>query len=1737
MISFPSPPAAARVPASFSRASLSRPFRFLSLLVFNVLIASALAPAAEAATAVVAGTFLGGSGADGAVDLALLAGGDVIVAGNTASPDFPATAGSPAGGQDVWVSRFAPGFASRAWTVRLGGGGLDAAVAVALDASGDVYLAGNTSSPDFPTAAAYDPGWNGGQDVFLVKLDGGSGAVLFATYLGGALDEEAHDLAVDAAGRALVAGGTFSADFPQAAPIGADADGRDAFLSQFSADGASLVFSSYYGGAYDEEARAVALDSLGDVYVALFAADPGGFGLDHNWVLKLSGPGRAAAYDFPFGPQPPEAADGLIRIDDLAVDELGRAILAGTTAGAASLPVIAAWQPASGGGADFFLARIDADGAALEFSTYLGGEEEERDPSLALGANDSIVVAGASNSFDYPLLRPLDAQPGGYDGVVTRFAEGAQSLVSSTYFGAGGDDRVAAVAIDAAGIAVVAGASTSPGLAITGLLPGGAPPDGFAARLAPVGIARFLPLRTTALAEPGQVPDPYQGIDLDGDGILEEVDLDPALPLAATSWAARRGDGRDLLSMTLGTLGGITVAGVLDVDLDGENELLVDDPSRDRGVFEGWLLDNRDLDVDLVVRGTGGDAGMLVADLDGDGENELVARDPLHPDADFKDLDNGELPPDGDAEVVFLGGRPRALVDLDDDGEPEVVAELVSGPNGTLVALDGVAGEDGDDDVLFVRGTYQLAADLDGDRQPELAFTYPGLAPGSVSRSGQVLFLGGTARTAADLDGDGQLELVAESPGLAPGFSSLSAPGVVFLGGSFLGLADLDGDGEEEVLAISPTQAAGTYGLGVSLESPADLDPDIVFLPPGARGVADVDGDGELEIVADGSLAAGTFSTASGLEADPDADADVVFVGGQLMLFADLDGDGESELMVHHPAAAAGTASAVGGLEAPADGDRDIVFMAGTARLAEDLDGDGESEVAADGGVATVTVLRGLDAPGDGDADLVYVPGRAAGIADLDGDGENELAAADLSLAAGTATTYSALESPADGDLDVVVLGGEPRLAGDLDGDGEKELTAEAPALAAGAVVALRSLDGPGDGDPDLVFVRGGIARLADLDGDGENELLVSDEGAAGPGGALVASLDSPPGAGAGVIFLGGVLRAVGDLDGDGESEAVAEAAIAAGSSGVLEVETAPDGDPDLVFTGGRARGLGDLDGDGENEAAIETAGLTPGTTVVESDLEGAGDGDADLVFTGGVVQALADLDDDGENELATTDPRIAGGSSFYHRDLDLEAPADGDPDVAFLGTGVVSGVRDPNGGEIWYIGSTQAIHWELPSPGNVRVQISRDRGATWTNIIGSTPNDGEQLWDVRGAPTTEALVRVQSRDNPAVGDTSDSVFTIPPAAITLVAPNGGESLQVGQHVEITWSSQYLAGGIEVALSRDGGASWEVIDPTTPNDGSKGWTVSGPATAQAIFRVRSAVETTVTDASDAPGAIDGASLAVTSPNGGETLLIGSTATLTWSSSGLAGAVHVDLSRNGGATWERILTNTANDGSQAWNVSGPATAQALVRVQSVSTPAIADVSDAVFTIPATSLVVTSPNGGETVLLGSQVNLQWSAPSLGGNVRIDLSRDGGATWEVLFATTPNDGVQSWRVIGAATSQALLRVASRTEPAVADTSNATFNIPPASLTVTSPNGGELWTAGSARTVTWTSTALGGQVDIELSRDGGATFTTVVANTANDGTQGFTVAGPPTTQALIRVRSIHVAVADTSNAVFAIQ
>jgi hypothetical protein len=280
--------------------------------------------------------------------------------------------------------------------------------------------------------------------------------------------------------------------------------------------------------------------------------------------------------------------------------------------------------------------------------------------------------------------------------------------------------------------------------------------------------------------------------------------------------------------------------------------------------------------------------------------------------------------------------------------------------------------------------------------------------------------------------------------------------------------------------------------------------------------------------------------------------------------------------------------------------------------------------------------------------------------------------------------------------------------------------------------------------------------------------------------------------------------------------------------------------------------------------------------------------------------------------------------------------------------------LTSPNGGEGWLLGSTQSISWSSSNlSGNIKIELSTDGGATYPALIAaSTANDGAEPWVVTGSATTTARIRLTSVSIPALNDVSDANFSLLQPSITVLSPNGGENWIAGTTQSIQWTSSNLSGNVNIDLSTDGGATYPiVVAANTSNDGLESWTVASTGTPSARIRVASATTGTISDASNANFTIVQPSLTVLTPNGGETWEIGTTRTISWTSDALSGTVTIELSRNGGTTYETIATGTANDGTENWVVTGPATSNAKVRLTSVENPLVSDVSNSPLSLTA------------------------------------------------------------------------------------------------------------------------------------------------------------------------------------------
>jgi len=232
------------------------------------------------ATGAVASSYLGGSLSDEAFGVALDAAGDAYVAGRAISQDFPTTAGVIAPAKNPnntftnngFVTKVdvnaAAGTLSIVWSTYIPGGEI-VGLGIDLDGSGSVYVGGSINfASGFVTVNPVQATAQGGQDGFVVKLNSTGTTRQYATYLGGSGIDSVNGIAVDGSGSAHVVGTTTSGNLPLVRPFQPAYGGTgDAFVSKLSATGSSLVYSTYVGGAQDDQGRGIALGGPGQAYM------------------------------------------------------------------------------------------------------------------------------------------------------------------------------------------------------------------------------------------------------------------------------------------------------------------------------------------------------------------------------------------------------------------------------------------------------------------------------------------------------------------------------------------------------------------------------------------------------------------------------------------------------------------------------------------------------------------------------------------------------------------------------------------------------------------------------------------------------------------------------------------------------------------------------------------------------------------------------------------------------------------------------------------------------------------------------------------------------------------------------------------------------------------------------------------------------------------------------------------------------------------------------------------------------------------------------------------------------------------------------------------------------------------------------------------------------------------------------------------------------------------------------
>lgn len=393
-----------------------------------------------------------------------------------------------------------------AFSTALGGNDSDRALGIALDAAGDIYVTGVTSSFGFPTTPgafqsqfpSQGPLAEGEAEAgFVTKIKADGSALLYSTFLAGGLPtavgqsvsvgDGGSAIAVDSAGNAYVTGFTFSSAFPTTPGAVQTTFGggicqpasnsacSDAFVTKLNPTGSGLVYSTFLGGNGADSGHGIAVDAAGNAYVTgdtksvNFPTTGGAFqiafggGTEHVFVAKLNPSGSALAYSTYLGGDRVDESGGI------AVDSTGNAYVTGSTT-SFTFPMMNAFQPRLHGDRDAFVTKLDPAGSALVYSTYLGGKDLDDGRGIALDAAGNAYVTGETFSGDFPLANPFQPTRAGCvladddcnDAFVTKLNVTGTALVYSTFLGGQFGEGGAAIAVDSSGNTYVTGFTGSP---------------------------------------------------------------------------------------------------------------------------------------------------------------------------------------------------------------------------------------------------------------------------------------------------------------------------------------------------------------------------------------------------------------------------------------------------------------------------------------------------------------------------------------------------------------------------------------------------------------------------------------------------------------------------------------------------------------------------------------------------------------------------------------------------------------------------------------------------------------------------------------------------------------------------------------------------------------------------------------------------------------------------------------------------------------------------------------------------------------------------------------------------------------------------------------------------------------------------------------------------------------------------------------------------------------------------
>ncbi len=422
-------------------------------------------------------SYLGGTGFDRAYSIAIDNNGFAYVAGATISPIFGATdpdMPKQRNNVDIFVSKFRIADSKPIYTSFIGGESTDRAFAVSADYAGNVYVCGETLSQDFPVTNSNEKpiindSWNG----FLTILGPEGTNIIYSSTFGGSDDDRFYSMAIDSSTNIYLAGETSSGDIPIQNGFQQRHRGNtwDAFIVRLNHDDFSTDYSTYFGGSGNDTINAIAIDYNQNLIIAGETSSA-----DMGVVNALSPQFNGGSWDG-FVARLPHGGNGVgfmtyiggnndDRVNGVSVDAAGNIYLAGETSSGNFQTSSNAIQKAYGGGdSDAFIVKLLPNGSKAVYSSYFGGNGDDRGFAIDSDSTGNSFLAGATTSDNLPTVDPLQGTySGGGDGFVARFSPSGTALTFASYYGGDSSDAIYSVTVDGARSAHFAGTTSSTNL-------------------------------------------------------------------------------------------------------------------------------------------------------------------------------------------------------------------------------------------------------------------------------------------------------------------------------------------------------------------------------------------------------------------------------------------------------------------------------------------------------------------------------------------------------------------------------------------------------------------------------------------------------------------------------------------------------------------------------------------------------------------------------------------------------------------------------------------------------------------------------------------------------------------------------------------------------------------------------------------------------------------------------------------------------------------------------------------------------------------------------------------------------------------------------------------------------------------------------------------------------------------------------------------------------------------------